>query len=219
MAAVTAERTSRRLDVATAVMLGLVSVVTAIGAFQAATWETRSQEFERDARDARDVSVNQAVLADASTRADLEAATTAAAFARQLEATDDLLERAGLENRIQAALAATTPGFTDSWAQWQASGFDPLARPTDDPDYQVQRDGYHQSYAVAGDELDRLSNELEDRAGVLAQASLVQALALFLFGIAGVNNVIFVRIGMLGLGTVAFIGGILVALSAFGGAG
>lgn len=219
MAAVTAERTSRRLDVATAVMLGLVSVVTAMGAFQAATWETRSQEFERDARDARDVSVNQAVLANASTRADLEAATTAAALARQLEATDDLLERAGLENRIQAALAATTPGFTDSWARWQAKGFDPLARPTDDPDYQVKRDGYHQSYAVAGDELDRLSNELEDRAGVLAQASLIQALALFLFGIAGVNNVIFVRIGMLSLGGVAFVGGLLVALSAFGGAG
>lgn len=218
MASVTAERTSRRLDVATAVMLGLVSVVTAVGAFQAAAWETRSQEFERDSGDARDVSVNQAVLADANTRADLEAATTAAALWQQLEVTDDILERGGLENRIQAALVSTTPGFSESWVRWQEGGFDPLARPTDDPDYQVLRDGLHQSYAVAGDELDRLSNELEDRAGVLAQASLIQALALFLLGIAGVNNVIFVRIGMLGLGTVAFIVGLLVALSAFGGA-
>jgi hypothetical protein len=218
MACVTAERTSRRLDVATAVMLGLVSVVTAIGAFQAAAWETRSQELERDSGDARDVSVNQAVLANANTRADLEAATTAAVLWQQREATDDLIERAGLENRIRAVLVATTPGFSDSWVRWQEGGFDPLARPTDDPGYQVLRDGLHQSYAVAGDELDRLSNEFEDRAEVLAQASLIQALALFLFGIAGVNNVIFVRIGMLGLGTVAFIVGIIVALSAFGGA-
>lgn len=199
-------------------MLGLVSVVTAIGAFQAAAWETRSQELERDSGDARDVSVNQAVLANANTRADLEAATTAAVLWQQREATDDLIERAGLENRIRAVLVATTPGFSDSWVRWQEGGFDPLARPTDDPGYQVLRDGLHQSYAVAGDELDRLSNELEDRAGVLAQASLIQALALFLFGIAGVNNVIFVRIGMLGLGTVAFIVGLIVALSAFGGA-
>lgn len=218
MASVTAERTSRRLDVATAVMLGLVSVVTAVGAFQAAAWETRSQELERDSGDARDVSVNQAVLANANTRADLEAATTAAVLWEQREASDDLFERAGLENRIRAVLVATTPGFSDSWVQWQESGFDPLARPTDDPDYLVLRDGLHQSYAVAGDELDRLSNEFEDRAGVLAQASLIQALALFLFGIAGVNNVIFVRLGMLGLGTVAFIVGLIVALSAFGGA-
>lgn len=217
MASVTAERTSRRLDVATAVMLGLVSVVTALGAFQAAAWETRAQEFERDSGDARDVSVNQAVLADAYTRADLEAATTAAVLWQQREATDDLFERVGLENRIRAVLVATTPGFSESWVRWQEGGFDPLARPTDDPDYQVIRDGRHQSYAVAGDELERLSNELEDRAGVLAQASLIQALALFLFGIAGVNKVLFVRIGMIGLGGVAFLAGILVALSSFGG--
>ena len=70
MSHVPEERPTRALDVITAVMLGLVSVVTALGAWQAATWDVRSQEYERDAGDARDVSVNQSVQADYAARLD-----------------------------------------------------------------------------------------------------------------------------------------------------
>jgi len=51
---------------------------------------------------------------------------------------------------------------------------------------------------------------------VLAQAALVQALALFLIGIAGVNRVGAVRVAILALGAVVFLVGIVVALSSFG---
>jgi len=197
-------------------MLGLVSVVTALGAWQAATWDARSQEFERDAGDARDVSVNQSVQADYAARTDLEASLTARAIAAERAGQTEPLELALIDNRIQATLISTTPGFADAWYVWQSGGFDPAAAPIDDPDYLAGRDGFYQSYGVAGAVLDDLSHQLQTRSGVLAQAALVQALALFLIGLAGVNRVGAVRVAILILGAVVFIVGVGVALSAFG---
>jgi len=210
------ERSTRSLDVVTAVMLGLVSVVTALGAWQAAAWDSRAQEFERDAGDARDVSVNQSVLADYSRRTDLEASATAKALSEQRAQETDLFEQLVLDNRIQAALSATTPGFSDAWFEWQAGGSDPLAQPIDDPDYVVARDGVPQAYGYTGAVLDDLSQRLQNRSSVLAQAALIQALALFLFGIAGVNRLRSVRIAVLVLGLVTFAAGVLFGLTAFG---
>lgn len=216
MSPVPEERRTRSLDVATAVMLGLVSVVTALGAWQAAAWDGRSQELERDAGDARDVSVNQSVQADYAARTDVEASVTARSYAQQREAEPDLLEQALLDNQIQATLISTTPGFADAWFAWQATGFDPLTPPLDDPDYLVERDGFYQSYGVAGGVLDDLSHRLQARSGVLTQAALIQALALFLIGIAGVNRVPAVRVSILVLGGIVFIVGVVVALGSFG---
>lgn len=210
------QRPTRALDVITAIMLGLVSVVTALGAWQAATWDGRSQEFERDAGDARDVSVNQSVQADYAARTDLEASLTARAIATEREGQTDPLELALIDNRIQATLSSTTPGFSDAWYLWQSGGFDPTSAPVDDPDYLAGRDGFYQSYAVAGGVLDDLSHQLQARSGVLAQAALVQALALFLIGLAGVNRVGAVRVAILALGGLVFIVGVIVALSSFG---
>jgi len=213
------ERTpTTRLDVATAVLLGLVSVVTALGAWQAAAWDARSGEFERDAGDARDVSINQSVQADYAQRTDLEASVTARSLATQRDAQTDLLEMLLLDNRIQATLSSTTVGFSDVWFAWQAGGFDPANQPIDDPDYLVARDGRYQSYGVVGSALDGLSQQLEDRSAVLAQAALIQALALFLIGIAGVNRIQAVRVSILVFGSIVFLVGILVALSSFGAA-
>ena len=216
MSLVPEERPSRALDVITAIMLGLVSVVTALGAWQAAAWDGRAQEFGRDAGDARDVSVNQSVQADYAARTDLEASLAARAIADRREGQIDPLELALIDNEIQATLSSTTPGFSDAWYLWQSGGFDPTSAPVDDPDYLAGRDGFYQSYGVAGFVLDDLSHQLQTRSSVLAQAALVQALALFLIGIAGVNRVGAVRVVILALGAVVFLVGIVVALSSFG---
>lgn len=210
------QRETRLLDVVTAVMLGVVSVVTALGAWQASAWDARSEEFARDAGDARDVSVTQSVQANYAARVDLEASVTARFLAEgrsdDLDAIDGLL----LDTQIQAALVGTTPGFSDVWLAWQAAGFNPAADPVDDPDYQVARDGFYQSYAAAGSFLDSFAQQLQARSDVLAQAALIQALALFLIGLAGVNRVLSVRISILGFGILVFLLGLFVALSAPG---
>jgi hypothetical protein len=213
---VTDERQTRGLDIITAVLLGLVSVVTAIGAVQAAGWDAAAAEFERDSSDARSVSINQSVQADFAQRNDLEASVTARGFAEQRVGETDPLELALLDNRTQAALSSTTSGFSDAWFAWQARGFDPTTDPIDDPDYLVSRDGFYQSYGVVGAVLDDLSKQTQARSSVLAQAALIQALALFLIGIAGVNRVRAVRIAILSLGALVFLVGVVVALSSSG---
>ncbi len=204
------------LDVVTAIMLGLVAFVTALGAWQAGAWDAGADELARDAGDARDVSFNQSVLADFSARTDLEASNTARAFAAQRDEEPDLVTQLLLDNKIQAALTGTTPGFTDAWFAWQTGGFDPDTLAVDDAEYVVARDGTYRSYGEVGRVLDDMSHVLQNRSGVLAQATLIQALALFLLGVAGVNRARGVRVGILALGSAVFVGGIALALSAYG---
>ena len=207
---------NRSLDIITGLMLGLVAVVTALGAWQASAWDVSADEFERDAGDARDVSINQSVGADYAARTDLEASAAARELAAQRENEPNELGQVLIDNKILATLSSTTPGFADAWLAWQRSGFDTAAAAIDDPNYLVARDGNYQSYGVAAGVREGLSNVLKDRSGVLAQAALIQALALFLIGIAGVNRARGVRIGILALGGAVFIGGALLALSAYG---
>ncbi len=197
-------------------MLGLVAFVTALGAWQAGAWNAGADEFARDAGDARDVSINQSVLADYSARTDLDASNTARAFAAQRDDEPNIITQLLLDNKIQAALTSTTPGFSDAWFAWQAGGFDPEALAIDDPEYVVARDGTYRSYGEVGGVIETMSHVLQNRSEVLAQATLIQALALFLIGVAGVNRARGVRVGILALGAAVFVGGIALALSAYG---
>ncbi len=68
----------RTIAIVTAVMLGLVSVVTALGAWQAAVWNGIADEYAEDASDAQDVSINQGVLANYSLRLDQQTSAATA---------------------------------------------------------------------------------------------------------------------------------------------
>ena len=198
----------------TAVMLGLVSVTTALGAWQASVWNAQASELGEDSGDARDVSVSQAVLADYARRGDLESSLAARRADAQLESAEGL-ESLLYETRITIELAKATPGFGDAWREWQAAGFPAEADPIDDQDYLLDRDGAYQTYAYASSVAGDLASRVGAKSGILAQAALIQALALFVFGISGVNKLASVRAGVLGLGIVVFIAGIALAATAF----
>lgn len=198
----------------TAVMLGLVSVTTALGAWQASIWSGQAGELSQDSGDARDVSVSQAVLADYARRGDLEASLAARRFAEASGSAVDL-EKLFLETKVSIELTKATPGFGDIWREWRENGYPADADPVDDQDYLVMRDGDYQTYAfvsrVAGD----LASQVGAKSGIFAQASLIQALALFVFGISGVNKLASVRAGVLGLGIVVFLAGLALAATAY----
>lgn len=210
----TAPTSTRGFEIVTAVMLGLVSVTTALGAWQASTWSQQAADLLQDAQDARDVSVSQAVLADYARRGDTEASLAARTYdAQAAEAVD--LDRLFYLTKVDIELTKATPGFADIWHEWQAAGFPADVDPLRDETYLELRDGWYQSYShtalVAGD----LASRTGAKSGILAQAALIQALALFLFGIAGVNRLAAVRAGVLGLGVVVFLAGLALALTAF----
>lgn len=206
---------SRGFEIMTATMLGLISVVTALGAWQSASLDRVANEFGRDASDARDVSVNQFVLADYSRRLDQESSVDAREFAAQRDAVTDPLEIAFYDTRVQATLARATPGFSEAWLEWEKHDFAAEFDPANDPDYIVARDGFAASYSYASLVAKSLEDATRSRAGVLAQAALIQALALFLFGIAGVNRLQSVRAAVIVLGTVVFIFGFGLASTSF----
>lgn len=204
----------RRIAIVTAVMLGLVSVVTALGAWQAAVWNDIADEFADDASDARDVSVNQSVLADYNFRLDQQTSAATAPYWFQLQSADEF-ESMYLDFVITAQLGRTTPGFSEAWRQWAESDFTAEQNPLTDPDYLAELRKTPDSYAYTASVLAGAADAQEAKSGILAQAALIQALALFLFGISGVNRLRSVRIGVLALGVVVFLAGLILAVSAF----
>lgn len=204
----------RTIAIVTAVMLGLVSVVTALGAWQAAVWNGIADEYAEDASDAQDVSINQGVLANYSLRLDQQTSAATAPYWFQLQSADEF-ETLYLEFAIRAQLARTTPGFADAWLEWADSDFVVEENPLVDPVYNAELRKSPDSYAYASSVLARAGEAQEARSGILAQAALIQALALFLFGISGVNRLRSVRIGVLALGVAVFLGGLALAVTAF----
>lgn len=207
-------QSSRELEIVTAVMLGLVSVVTALGAWQAAVWNSIADEYAEDAADARDVSISQTVLADYALRLDTESSANAARYQDLVAGVDPQADALNLI-KVQTQLARTTPGLAQSWEEWSASGFAAEENPIADPAYIVELRKLPDSYAYVSQALSTAADTQHSKSGILAQASLVQALALFLFGIAGVNRLVPVRAGVLALGIAVFLGGLAFAATAF----
>ena len=209
------ERSSRGVEIVTAVMLGLASVVTALGAWQAAQWNRVADEFASDASDARDVSVSQSVSSDYALRVDQEASAQALAYFQLAQAATTDEERLFYQFSQTSALARTTPGFAETWLAWSENGFDPTTNPLQDSDYLVARDGTGDSYSQAAAVLSDASKTMKAKSGVLAQAALIYALALFLLGISGVNRLRAVRGAIVALGVAVFIGGLVLASTAY----
>ncbi len=204
----------RRIEILTAIMLGLVSVVTAVGAWQAAVWTSDSDRYEQKSRDARDQSITQSVIADYARRADRDASANAAQYYPSTKSTDPV-EASFAELQLKTALGRTTLGFPEAWDAWAASGFDAAHDAMLNPDYVISRDKETLSAAYTSTVAIGISDTLRNKAERMAQAALVQAVALFLLGIAGVNRNQTVRMWILALGVLVFIIGVAVATAAF----
>lgn len=209
------EPSTRGLEIVSAVMLGLVSVVTALGAWQSAVWTGQAEELARDAIDARDVSISLSIVSEQARRIDREAIASAVfEHGRGAGATDPTQEQL-VTLRVRAALGPASEPVQLAWPQWSAGGFDPDADPMLDPDYLIERDGASESYARVSLVAVGVAEQFTAKSGVLAQAALIQALALFLFGIAGVNRIRAVRAAVVVLGFVVFLGGLGLAVTAY----
>lgn len=204
----------RRIEVVTAVMLGLVSVVTALGAWQAALWMTASDNYQDKTRDARDASITLGVIANYAQRVDRAAGARARQYFELTKSADP--EVAGFnEIALKTALGDATPGFSDAWLAWATAGYPADTDPLQDPDYLMSRDGAAASASYTSTVAGAISDEYRAKADLLNRAALIQAVALFLFGIAGVNRNQAVRSWILALGVVVFLVGLIVATTAF----
>lgn len=210
----TDDRQRGLLEVVTAVLLGLVSVATAIGAFQASAWAGQAGSYLGVAQELRDRNLNTFIASDVALADDGE---------RLFEALDlefDIMQGTGDPEQLRAQqaviLESATPGLAEAWDDWVASGYAENLFPAATPDYAAAMYAPSSSMNVVSAAVYDRAVSLGDRGMVVTIASVIWAIALLLLGVSGTNVSTRVAGALVIGGAGAFLVGVaLVALSAF----
>jgi hypothetical protein len=208
----------RGLEIATAVALGVVSLVTALGVLQSGLWSDTAERYASDSADARDQGISLAVVAQLRERSDLSALLEAEPLARAYDAAlaaEDYDRALDIYGELGTTLTGTyylPDGAFDAW--WEA-GFPDDARPTDAPEYLAEVRGDVDALNLASRELAHHATVLKAHSATFGQAALVHALALFLFGVAGINRLRATRYVTLAMGSLVFVFGLFLMSTAY----
>jgi hypothetical protein len=208
--AVRLERARGVLEVVTAVLLGLVSVATAVGAYQAGVWAGQSTELASASQQLRDRNLSlfletEIISGDDSQKLfDALALTAEAAF--YPERTESLMDEQEL------ILASASPALAAAWQPWVDSGYAPDLIPMSTPDYQALTFAPAQSYNLVSAVAYRASEALADRSYTMTIVSVVFAFALLMLGIAGAAARLDVSAILTGGGAVAFLAGVAMVI-------
>lgn len=210
---------SRALDVLTAIMLGIVSLTTALGAWQAGSWTREAADYGESSADARDQNITRSIDWQSYLRLDTDAIEKARKFALQEDratASGDAVGAAYASvmvgNYLGRSVNDQLPAAFDAWRQ---AGFPPDALPTTDAAYVADLRGDADSYSLVAALAGEFKDRLEGKATVFTQAALVDALALFLLGVAGINRLRSARFATLMLGAAAYLGSLFMMAGAF----
>lgn len=175
---------SRRvIEIATAVLLGLVSISTAIGVHQASAWAGQSQGYASIAQQARDRSLTQSLSSQLVLTDDADKISRALSIDSEIvffpERTEELLLRQ------QTIIASASVPLEEAWAAWADSGYQEEVNPISSASYEsaVFSGPHAQKYvsALAQDAADRTAV----RAHQMVLASVAFAVALLFLGVSG----------------------------------
>jgi hypothetical protein len=205
--------------VLTAIMLGVVSLTTALGAWQATTWTREAADFGESSSDARDQNITRSIDWQASLRLDSDAISQA----RKYALLEDQATAAG--NARDAAYANVMVGnylgrsindqLPSAFDDWRAAGFPADQLPVADVEYVAELRGDADSYSIAAALAGTMKDSLQGKASIFTQAALVDALALFLLGVAGFNRLRSARFATLLLGAAAYLASLVMMLGAY----
>lgn len=200
------------LEVITSIMLGLVSVATAAGAYTSAVWGDQASSLKGVAEQLRDRSFASFITTDVAASLDHDLLFEALKIDSELIYGPPNAAELQLEQRI--ALASGTPGLLDEWDRWVENGYDLAFFPGTRAAYAApplaETFSYNRSSVVAED----LASEYSAKSLWITIASVVFAIALLLFGVSGVNRSFRVALGLAGGGAVAFaVGAILTVIA------
>lgn len=208
----------RGIEIATAIALGVVSLVTALGVLQASLWNDAADHFASDSADARDQSISLSIVAQLKQRADLAGLLEARLLARE---QDDALAAGDLERalELQTGIASAVGNAYDlpkgAFDEWREAGFPADEVPTERPEYLAETRGPADALILTSQRLGGLAKELKNQSAIFGQAALVHALALFLFGVAGINRLRAARYVTLAMGAVVFVFGLFLMSTAY----
>ena len=205
------------LEIATAILLGLVSIATATGAYQASTWAQDAGRFESASGQLRDLSLSNYISSELAGFDDGERMFDALVLEFEIMEPADGTDVAALRERSDVILAGGSPALLDDWHAWVDSGYADDAFPGTGVQY--QSDLYAPTFAanrasaVAAD----LADQLGARSLQQTVAAAIFALALLLLGVSGANATLKVSFVLAIGGASAFlVGVVLSALAAIG---
>ncbi len=200
------------IDVVIAVLLGLVSVTTALGAYQASVWATESSDLRLVASDMRDRNLTGLLTAQLIAKEDGAKLYDAFALESQItlypERTDEL------RHEQQSLLGSSSPEFAASWEAWRASGFADELAPITQPGYEAGLFAEPHSLQYTSFVANTLADAAELRSQQATVASVIFAVALLLLGIAGVNASWRLAAWLVGGATLVYLGGLVFTIIA-----
>lgn len=200
------------LEVIVAILLGLVSVATAAGAYQASEWGRQASETASIASQLRDRSLGSYVTSQLATFDDGERFVDAVGLEFDLSLGE--ADPAEVAARQEVLLGAATPELRAAWNAWVASGYAEEAFPLLDADYRAALLAPTFGSNMASAAAFGVADAYGDRSLQLTIASVVFAVALLLLGVAGANSSVRVMAGLAGGGAAAFGVGVAISLVA-----
>jgi hypothetical protein len=200
-------------------MLGVVSLTTALGAWQATTWTRQAADYGESSADARDANITRSIDWQGYYRIDQAAVLQARKFALledDATASGDYVAAAYSNVMVGNQLARSiNPELPAAFAEWREGGFPSDQLPTADAGYVAELRGDADSYSVVSALAGGFKDALQTKASIFTQAALVDALALFLLGVAGINRLRSARFATLALGAAAYVASLVMMASAY----
>lgn len=200
------------LEIGTAVLLGLVSVATAAGAYQAAEWSQQSTAYAATAGQLRDQSLAANIASQLSSVDDAD--RIADVLALEFDVMNGAADVEAIHARQDVILAGGSPGLAEEWSRWVEEGYPAAAPPLSDPAFSAAQFAPTFGANRASADAFALADELGDRSLLLTVASAIFALALLLLGVSGANRSFRVALGLAFGGASAFVVGVAVSVLA-----
>lgn len=201
-------RTTRDIiEIITAVLLGLVSVTTALGAYQAAVWAELSSDYRLVATQLRDRNLTELLTAELVSKQDSARIFDAAALEVEISLYPE--RAAELVAEQNAILASASPAMLQDWQVWRNSGFQDSLVPITQAHYESELFAQPASLQYSSFVAATLADAAAEKSAQVTIASVIFALALLLLGVAGVNASWRVAAGLTGGATLAYLAGLL----------
>jgi hypothetical protein len=204
------DRTRGVLEVVTAVLLGLVSVATAFGAYQAGQWGQQASDLAGASQQARDRNLSLFLETEIITGDDYQRMFDALGLYAQMSFYPERTEALTAEQDL--IISAASQPLIDLFPSWRDAGYPLDQVPLVSPQYEALTFAPGQSYNVVSTLADRASNALENRSHTMTIVSVVFAFALLMLGVAGVSSRLDVSAIMTAGGATAFLVGVAIVI-------
>ena len=206
----TESRTRGVLEIVTAILLGLVSVATAFGAYQAGQWGQEAADIAGASQQMRDRNLALFLETEIISGDDTERLFDALALNSEAVFYPERTEALMAERDV--VIAAASPALVDAWEVWEACDYCLDQIPLNAPQYQADMFAPAQSYNLVSAEAFKSAEHLLQRSYTMTIVSVVFAIALLLLGVAGVSSRLRVSALTTGGGALAFLVGVAIVI-------